>query len=175
MVLLFVGCEANGRQPSIYATADNNNIRAIPPRRRAGAVYMLFDVNKKSELSTKPQWEDLGWAWGKKRSPADWRAISAAQKAADTAAAVGPQWDDLGWSWKKKRAERQNADEEEEDQQQPTAEAMNINEGRGGGGRGGVTAKAWKVWTFDNEKRASAAVAAAQQPDWHDLGWAWGR
>jgi hypothetical protein len=38
--------------------------------------------------SDAPQWEDLGWAWGKKRA----------------APAAAPQWDDLGWSWGKRSA-----------------------------------------------------------------------
>lgn len=43
-------------------------------------VYLL----KKSDA---PQWEDLGWAWGKKRA---------------APAPASPQWDDLGWSWGKR-------------------------------------------------------------------------
>ena len=120
---------------------------------RAANVLLL----KKSDA---PQWEDLGWAWGKKRS------------APQPVAAVAPQWDDLGWSWGKRSAQalatedlieraqqqlkRRDIQQRQRKQQQQQQQQQQLISG------------APRVMR-------SAAAAVKQTPDWHDLGWAWGR
>jgi len=143
-----------------------------PPHHRyvsiAGAPQRLL---KKSQ---NPQWEDLGWAWGKRSDPA------AAHKTA-------AQWDDLGWAWGKR------------------SESSNVAGGKGSGKEWEDLGWAWgkrspsvagrlslksvaeniadgeAIKYYSQQQHISPTQFRAIQslskknPDWHDLGWAWGR
>ncbi|KAL3083154.1 hypothetical protein niasHS_010956 [Heterodera schachtii] len=95
-------------------------------------------VLKKSE---SPQWEDLGWAWGK-------RSLPNSEKSAQSSA----NWDDLGWAWGKRSS-------------------------AGGGGEAAIRREKAHVTDPILSVVANRVVRSMskQSPDWHDLGWAWGR
>uniref|UniRef100_A0A183FPU4 FAD_binding_7 domain-containing protein n=1 Tax=Heligmosomoides polygyrus TaxID=6339 RepID=A0A183FPU4_HELPZ len=44
----------------------------------------------------KPNWEDLGWAWGKRSYPRRFlRSMQLVKK--------NPDWHDLGWTWGRRK------------------------------------------------------------------------
>uniref|UniRef100_A0A914HJW8 RUN domain-containing protein n=1 Tax=Globodera rostochiensis TaxID=31243 RepID=A0A914HJW8_GLORO len=71
--------------PSAFAW-NSRTFGGLDPNSGSRRLYML----KKSE---SPQWEDLGWAWGKRSGGPNSAAPSPPNSA---------NWDDLGWAWGKR-------------------------------------------------------------------------
>ncbi|VDM64129.1 unnamed protein product [Angiostrongylus costaricensis] len=47
---------------------------------------------------TKPEWEDLGWAWRKRNPPFPKRILRSMQLVKKN-----PDWHDLGWTWGRRK------------------------------------------------------------------------
>ena len=65
-------------------------------------------LNKKSSDVANPQWEDLGWAWGKLLSLFIPNEILGKRSAPDhaynfVASKRNPDWHDLGWTWGRRK------------------------------------------------------------------------
>ncbi|KAI1719498.1 CRE-NLP-42 protein [Ditylenchus destructor] len=71
-----------------------------------------------------------------------------------------PQWDDLGWAWGKKRSDLSFHGPPVQDSEQPqTSRSVGTR-------MGGLSA---------TQLRALQSLVKKENPDWNDLGWAWGR
>uniref|UniRef100_A0A183BJD5 Uncharacterized protein n=1 Tax=Globodera pallida TaxID=36090 RepID=A0A183BJD5_GLOPA len=75
--------------PSAFAW-NSRTFGGLDPNSGGGGGTRRLYMLKKSE---SPQWEDLGWAWGK-RSGGPNSAAPSPQNSAN--------WDDLGWAWGKR-------------------------------------------------------------------------
>ncbi|CAB3396587.1 unnamed protein product [Caenorhabditis bovis] len=62
------------------------------------ATFPYTNVRDIPEKRNDPEWNSLGWAWGKRNVPSEiprrfLRTVHAVKK--------NPEWHDLGWTWGK--------------------------------------------------------------------------
>ncbi|KAH7695154.1 NLP-42 protein [Aphelenchoides avenae] len=109
--------------------------RAAPEPQPAEFDDLGWAWGKRSKAAERPaQFDDLGWAWGKRSAPAQ----------------APTNWDDLGWAWgKRKRSDAQTLDSSSQ------------------------LGTAYAHPEFVRLVRSWQPMK--KNPDWHDLGWTWGR
>jgi len=167
-LLLLSHCIILSTLHEAYALPIVTTLRAQGPR---GAVARMFAQGSISEQpsrhhhyvslvgsgqqrllkkSQNPQWEDLGWAWGKRSDPkaaAQWDDLGWAWGKRSESSHVGgkgsgTEWEDLGWAWGKRSAN--------------PAERLSLKHNQ-------------------HMSQLRAMARRSESADWHDLGWAWGR
>jgi len=186
-LLLLSHCIVFSTLHEAYALPIVTTLRAQGPR---GAVARMFAQGSISEQpsrhhhyvglvgsgqqrllkkSQNPQWEDLGWAWGKRSDPkaaAQWDDLGWAWGKRSESSHVaggkgsGTEWEDLGWAWGKRSSS--------------PAERLSLKSVAENIANDAETVKHNQQHMSPTQFRAIQSLSK-KNPDWHDLGWAWGR